>query len=186
MPPMSNISKTKVEIEALVKKAQQGNSTAFNELYRMFVDSIFRFCYFKTKSEEAAQDITSETFLRVWRYLGRYKAQNFRAYLYTIARNIINDYYKAQKKTVRLPNFLEIEDKKPSYDHQLIQEENKKELHKAISKLPKHYAEVVILRFIEELSVKETAQIINKPGVWVRVVQHRALKKMKIILKNNE
>jgi len=170
------------KIKTLINKAKEGDSQAFGKLYDLFVDQIYRFCLIKTGDTDVAQDITSETFLRVKRYLDRYKHKNFRAYLYTIARNLIVDYYKRQAKTTRLLEVSLIVDEKEDVEAKMIKKQEAKQLYKAMSKLNRNYLDVITLRFIEGLSVKETAQILGRTGVSVRVIQHRALKKLEILL----
>ena len=180
-------SSAPADTESLVKSAQQGNQEAFTRLYRQFADQIYRFSYFKTSNRQLAEDITSETFLRVWRYLARYKSQNFRAYLFTIARNLINDHYKNQARTGLMENVDEqLADKPNDPLANLIKSDQNQGLLTALSKLSPLHKEVVMWRFIEELSVKETAAIIKRPSVWVRVVQHRALRKLKQLMEHHE
>ncbi len=176
------------QIKALIKQAKGGDARAFGQLFNYFSDDIFRFAYFKVSSKEKAQDITSETFLRVWRYLDRYKSNNFKSYIYTIARNLIIDHYKSKRyqTTTLLDDFSWIEADNKALTKELISQERQEKLHQAISQLSDNYQEVIILRFIEELSVKETAKIVDKSQVAVRVAQHRALKKLKKILEINE
>lgn len=174
------------QIKELIKKAKEGDSQAFGKLYDLLVDQIYRYCLIKTGDVNASEDITSETFLRVKRYLSRYKDRNFRAYVFTIARNLIVDYYKKEARTTNLSEVEFIVDGKENQETEMIKKQEVKKLYQALSELPKNYLDVITLRFIEELSIKETARILGRTSVSVRVTQHRAMKKLKIILENEK
>jgi RNA polymerase sigma-70 factor (ECF subfamily) len=174
------------KVKKLIKKAKEGDSQAFGKLYDLFVDQIYRYCLIKTGDEDVACDITSETFLRVRRYLNRYKDRNFRAYVYTIARNLIVDYYKKEARTTNLLEVEFIVDEKEDIETKMIKKQEVKRLYQTLSKLPRNYLDVITLRFIEGLSVKETAKILGRTGISVRVTQHRALKKLKTLLENEK
>lgn len=178
--PRSNPQK--LYLEDLALRAQTGDKAAFAEIYDQLVDSLYRFVLLKTNSVEAAQDIVSETFTKFWRYLSRYKAKNVRAYLFAIARNAIVDYYRTESKHISIDTCELIVDRKLSPELESVLKEQHQELLAALKKLPESYAEILQLRFIEELSIKETAKIIKKSGVVVRVTQYRALKKLKTLI----
>lgn len=171
------------QIEELIGRAQKGEVEAFGKVYDLLVDRIYRFVLFKTGDVMVAQDITSETFMRGWRHLNKVEHRNFRAYLFKIARNLVVDHYQQRKRTVRLPEGDWLADPKVNVERGFIKKQAIEELYKALSKLPKNYLEVVSLRFLEGLSVKETAAIIGKSSSAVRVIQHRAIKKLKGYLK---
>ncbi|MBD3279442.1 MAG: sigma-70 family RNA polymerase sigma factor [Candidatus Pacebacteria bacterium] len=173
------------KIEALVKKAQAGNTQAFAKIYQHFADSIYRFCLFKVSNKQDAQDLTSETFQRIWRFLDKYQQDNFRAYLFTTARNLIYDHYKkkAKENTTNLDDCSWLtDDEAKKQVNKLIDQETYKQLYRAMKQLPDHYREVIQLRIVEELSIKETTKVMNRSSVSVRVLQHRALKKLRKIM----
>jgi RNA polymerase sigma-70 factor (ECF subfamily) len=178
-------SAPKRRVEELIKKAQQGDVQAFAQIYLLFSEPVYRFCLFKTSSKEDAQDITSETFKRIWRYLNKYKKGNFQAFLFTIARNFIVDYYKNRKNKIQtnLENVSWLADDKANIEKKYIKQEELERLALAVNKLAESYREVIILRFIEELSIKETAAILGKSSAAIRVLQHRAINKLKTLLK---
>lgn len=180
----SKLSKKQLNhIENLVDKAKAGNVNAFARLYKLLASSVYRFSLLKLRDQSEAQDIVSETFRRVWESIYRYQRGNFKAYLLTIARNLIYTRFKKQSKTVQRIEEIPIVDPKADVEKGVISAQESKELHQAIQKLPENYKEVIICRFIEELSIKETASVLNKTSISVRVIQHRALKKLKNLLK---
>jgi len=172
------------KIDKLVDKAQQGDQQAFAQIYKIFADPIYRFALIKLSDRDKAEDVVAETFRRLWRYLDRYRAKNFRSYIFTIARNIIIDIYKQESKEnlARIEDCSWLEDDSEGIEVTLIKEERKQTLYKAVRKLPENYKQVITLRFIEELSIKETAVILKRTQVSVRVMQHRGLKKLRALL----
>lgn len=171
------------QIEKLVIKAQKGNPNAYGELYKLLASSVYRFCIYRTKSHEEAQDVVSETFKRVWCSLDRYKTKNFKAYLFTTARNLIINQARKNKKQAPLPDALRVPDNKPGLEENLLKKSEKKMLHQAISKLPPRYRDIVVCRYIEELSIKDTSDVIGISAANVRVIQHRAIKKLQTLIK---
>ncbi len=171
------------QIEQLVVKTQHGDSQAFAKIYDCFVSEIYRYILFKINDVNDAQDLTAETFKRAWSYIARYKSNNFRAYLYAIARNLCFDFYKQNKNQTSLELIKEVKDETESLEQKVIVQEIKTELKSAITKLPNKYREIIILRFMNELSIKETSIITGMSSAAVRTTQTRAIGKLKILLK---
>lgn len=166
---------------------------AFIEAYDLYIDQIFRFIYFKVGSKEEAEDLSSVVFLKCWNYIYEGNLQedkSLKALLYKIARNTIIDHYRQQKNraTVSLeaaemvsPAALETadpaEEVATSIDFEKV----------IIEKLPllkEEYREVIILRFMNELSIGEIAGILGKTNGNVRVMIHRALASLQQLVKD--
>lgn len=160
----------------------------FDELYLQFSDKIYKYFYWQVKDPRLAEDFTGEVFLRAWKNWKRFKPDFSSAWLYKIARNFLIDYLRAKKnkKEVSLETSIE-EGIEPSYDEDLIEkiqnDNDIEDLRKAINSLPENLREVVILRFIEELSAREVGEILNITEVNVRVLQYRGLQKLKEVFK---
>ena len=92
----------------LVRDAQDGNSQAFARLYDVYVERIYRYAYYRVSDDQAAQDITSEVFLKAWEKLGTYQpgSHPFIAWLYRIAHNAVIDHYRAARPEVKLEESL--------------------------------------------------------------------------------
>lgn len=161
----------------------------FEETYKKYSDKIYRYVYVNTSDPYLAEDITSEVFLRIWKRWNSLKPDYMQALLYKTAKNIIIDHYRKRKngKKVSLEEMTEngIE---PSYDEDLISkiqnDDNIKRVNQAIALLPDNLRDVIILRFTQDLSAKEAAEILEMSEVNVRVLQYRGLKKLKEVLKN--
>ena len=169
----------KLLFEVRTKKDKQ----AFGKLYDLYVEKIYRFVYFKTSNKEDSEDLTSEVFLKTWNYLmenTETEILSFSGLIYRITRNGIIDHYrkKAKSKEVSLENVVEL------VSDNLLQERvgDKYDVEKLmllIKKLKQDYQEVLILKYIEELSIAEIAVIMGKSNVSVRVTLHRAVNKLK-------
>lgn len=163
----------------------------FGKVYMRFSDKIFRFLYWHTKDPYWAEDITAEVFVRAWKNWQKFKPEYIQAWLYKIANNLLIDNWRKRKneKKVSLEDTIE-KGIEPSYDEDLIgkitRSENVLKLNKALDLLSEKLKKVAILRFIDGLSAKEVGQILGISEVNVRVLQHRALVKLKEIFKNGQ
>lgn len=156
----------------------------FEAIYIRYSDKIYRYLYIQTKDAYLAEDITSETFLRAWKKWSEIKQDYIQALLFKIARNILIDYWRKEKDKKKLS--LEVTEEmgiEPSYDEDLIEkiymDGEVEKLNGALAKIPEKLREVVVLRFIEELSAKEAAEIVGTTEGNIRVLQFRGLQKLK-------
>lgn len=158
---------------------------AFGSIYDEYATRIYRFVYFKVSSEEEAQDLTADVFLKAWQYLldesGK-DVRNLGALLYGIARNRVIDFYRSRavKETVSLSE--EAEDKLADERHLDEKTEAKIDvelLGRQLRSLKDEYREVLVLRYLDEMSISEIADVLDKPAGNVRVLIHRALEAIK-------
>lgn len=169
------------EKHLLYRIAVHQDAEAFGLIYDHYVDTIYRFVFFKVGNQADAEDIVSEVFLKTWQHLQTSKnpVLNIRALLYTISRNKVVDLYRtrSKEKIESLETVAEIASSKD-----LLKDiESQDEVQKLISDirlLKQEYQEVLLLRFVEELSLKEVAQVVGKKQTNVRVIIHRAVKKL--------
>jgi RNA polymerase sigma-70 factor (ECF subfamily) len=164
-------------------------SIEFENTYLKYSDKIYRYIYLSTSDPYLSEDITSETFLRIWKNWKRIKPDFIQALLYKTAKNILIDHWRKQKngKKVSLETTVE-QGLEPSYDEDLIEkihkDDNIKKISDALKFIPENLKEVLILRFVDDLSAKEAAKILDTTEVNVRVLQFRGLKKLKEVIKN--
>jgi RNA polymerase sigma-70 factor (ECF subfamily) len=153
----------------------------FSKIYDRFSERIFRFIFLKVSSEETAKDLTSETFLKVWKAFQSSKIENPKAFLYKTARNLIADFYREKEKIN--PNSLEslppTPDPRQNPLEKIIFDEKVKLVQKALSNLKEDYQTAIILRYIDRLSLKEISEILEKSPQATRVLIHRALLSLK-------
>lgn len=171
--------------DELFKRMGQGDDSAVEELIAMYYPEIFRYCIWHAPNRYLAEDAAQETFLKAIRYFDCYVHKGkFRAFLYQIAANTCID-MRRKKWLTEIP-FEELpeepEDKKDGFGS--IDEEL--QFAQIISALPEYLQEIVILRFSQELSMREIAKIVNLP---LRTVQSRlraALRSLRKELENRE
>jgi RNA polymerase sigma-70 factor (ECF subfamily) len=166
----------------------------FGEIYDKYVDKIYRFIFLKVNSQEIAEDITSETFLRGWEAflnqnsnpLGENdppEIENMQAFLYQIARNLTTDFYREKGKTqlVSTDN-VRIIDPRLNLEEKLALKSDLEQVRATLTSLKEDYQEVIILHYINDLSISEIAKTLNKPEGTIRVTLHRGLKELKKLL----
>ena len=159
----------------------------FSKIYDKYIEKIYRFIFLKIGSEEIAQDLTSDTFLRGWKAFQKaqdpknnYKIENTQAFLYQIARNLIADHYrrKGKIKIVSAENRV-ITDFSVDLEKKAILSSDMKNIRLALNHLNEDYQNVIIWRYLDDFSTAEVAQIMNKSEPAIRVLLHRALKSLK-------
>ncbi|MBU0619929.1 MAG: RNA polymerase sigma factor [Patescibacteria group bacterium] len=182
--------------ELFLKLKESKNDTeSFIAVYDLYVDHIFRFIYFKLNSnKEEAEDLTSAVFLKSWNYIqqnGLTDVKTLRALIYKIARTSIVDYYRKNAQiyinnSIDDKNIkLEIPDYNQSIDKQVATSYDFGIVETKLLALKDEYKEVIILRFINELSIKEIAQITEKSQGNIRTLIHRALKALRELMEED-
>ncbi|MEK7114592.1 MAG: sigma-70 family RNA polymerase sigma factor [Patescibacteria group bacterium] len=174
----------------LIEQAIRGEASAFGLLYDRYQPQIYRFIYLKVSHREEAEDLTHQVFLKSWQTISGYEFQGFpfSSWLYRIARNQVIDYYRVKKNNLNLEEISESKIDDSSIGIIAILDDNSdvKKIKEAIKQLSPGHQDVIILRFIEELSLKETASALKKTEIAVKLLQHRAIKNIKKILNDNE
>jgi RNA polymerase sigma-70 factor (ECF subfamily) len=173
----------------LIDRAVRGEQEAFGVLYDHYQPQIYRFVILKVSNRAEAEDLTHQVFLAAWKSMPRYENQGypFSSWLYQIARNQIIDHYRTKKADVDLETIevLGIASRDNHEEEAHIRLELEK-VQRAIKELSTEYQDVIIMRFIEELSIRETADALKKSEGAIKVMQHRAIKELKDILGENQ
>ncbi len=187
----------------LKRKDQQ----AFIEFYDLYVDQLYQYIFFKVGNKEDAEDLTSNLFLKLWNIVlaGEIKDyKTIKSFVYTVARNLVVDHYRrlSSQKTVALDEPLKkenslqpeadklrtiadkLEDEKQDIAKEVDRTIDLALIKKKLFDLKDEYREIIVLRFLEEMSVSETAQILGKKKANVRVLTHRALKALRELLES--
>ena len=153
----------------------------FEEIYDRYVDKIYRFIFFKVSSQEIAEDLCSETFLRAWKvFKNQNEIKNQSAFIYRIARNLVVDHYREKGRTqVVSADYVSLIDPEENSEQKSLLDSDLGTIRFALNKLKDNYQEVIICHYIDDLSVSETAKMLNKSEGAVRVMVHRALKALK-------
>lgn len=183
-PPVDTeeIDEEHTEVWQLVTRAQAGDGEAFGQLYDRYVDSVYRFIYYRVSDRALAEDYTSETFLRALRRIGTitYQGRDIGAWFVTIARNIVLDHMKSARHRLEITtgDTLEGDDHAPSPETAVIDALTNERLMAAVDQLGGEQRECVLLRFIQGFSVSETAVIMGKKDGAIKALQHRAVRKL--------
>lgn len=170
----------------LVKQVQAGKTEAISNLYRRHRPVIFRYVLSKVYDQQQAQDITGEIFLRMVAYLPRYKVTGapFTAWLFRIARNYTIT-YRQKEYTHPLMPISQAEGDSRSEDNPARIVETRLELEwvwHGLQQLDEIQREVIILRFLIGLSLKEVALTLDKTVGAVKTLQHRGILALRVAL----
>lgn len=179
----------KIAEKILLHQIRRGNQHAFGRFYDTYRQNVYRFVYFKVSDQERAQDLTDEIFLKIFDYLkDGQEIKDFRAVIFRIARNLVIDHYRS-KERAHLPLNEYAEQNLPD-NTDLEKETDTKlklnQLEEAVKKLPEHYQEIIVLRFIDGLSFKEISKLTDKTEENCRMISHRGLTKLKEIILEKE
>lgn len=178
--PFENVNSMSVSSDekTLITRAQRGDKMAISTLYSAHVQAIYKYVRYRVDTDAQAEDITSEVFLRMVRELPRYQYTGapLSAWLYRTAYNIIVDTYRSQRFQAPedLPEDLASDYTDPVDTFALAQDHE--QLRAALKTLSPDYQNVLVLRFINDVSHAEVAEIMGKTEASARVLQHRALK----------
>jgi len=167
---------------SLVRASQEGDHRAFGLLYSRFSVDVYRFARGRLRDEHAAEDVTSETFLRALRSIGtvRYFGSSVRAWLLTIARNLILDHVKSGRfrHEVMVSEFSEQEQAVVIPEFSVFSQPCRDEIARQMFELSEDQRICLRLRFFDGLSVSETAQVMQRKSSAVRALQHRAVRRL--------
>jgi RNA polymerase sigma-70 factor (ECF subfamily) len=157
----------------------------FAKIYDKYVEKIYRFIFLKVDSQESAQDLTGQVFAKVWDKFRKSNGtsddiKNPVAYLYQVARREIANYHRQKSKfqTISTQN-LSLPDPHPSSEQTFTLKEELFEIKNCLAQLNEDYQNVIIWRYLENLSIKEIAKMMEKSKGAVRVMLHRALKELR-------
>jgi RNA polymerase sigma-70 factor, ECF subfamily len=183
-PPAAALSSDE-EIR-LVSQAQQGSAEALSCLYYAYVQQVYRYLYVRVLNSTLAEDLTAEVFLQAADALPRYTQRGlpFGAWLYRIARGRLIDYYRrmARRPTADLSDNLISDLPDPSRSAE--ESEAARTLRGALSRLTDEQRDVIQFRFMDDLSLEQTAQAMNKTVNAVKALQHRALNTLSRLLES--
>lgn len=147
-------------------------------MYKEYADDIYRFIFVHVRDVELAEDLTADTFTSAWKNIATFDNRQPRAWLYTIARNRMNDHWR-KKPTIPLNEDIEIVNESDLQEDIVDRKIQLKKVISALNTLPEDMKSVVTMRFMQGMSAKETARSLGVTEGNVRVMQYRALKKLK-------
>jgi RNA polymerase sigma-70 factor (ECF subfamily) len=183
------LEKPEKEIKKLVKKAKGGEPDSFGLIYDYYLTRVYRFVFLKVTNKEEAEDITQQVFMKAWEALPRFESEGspFVSWIFRIARNTVIDFYRTKKHNLSLDEGIGVDDVlENSPEDIFFQNQEKAQVIKALENLTDDQKEVVTLRFVEGFSYKEISAITEKNQASLRIMQHRAIKKLKEVYKELE
>ena len=170
---------------AIVEAAKSGDQSALTRLYEHYLPKVYRYVATRLPTSEDAEDVTEEIFLRIISNLGSFtwRGLPFGAWVFRIARNELVSHVRKQKSRLVAAELTEyIPDPSPDYTEQVENELTFQVVRKAMTRLPEAQRQVVALRFVAGLTVAETAEALKKTENNVKVLQHKAIAKLQLLL----
>ena len=165
--------------QKLIEKAKNGDKEAFGDVYKLFVQRVFRFVYYMTGDRLSAEDITQNTFVKAWRNIALYNPErgSVATFLFAVARNLVIDEQR-KKKNISLEKTGEIETGDDAIER-LSRIEARESVAKIMKSLDEYEKQFLILRYFEELSFGQISSIFGMKETAVRVRVHRILRKLR-------
>jgi RNA polymerase sigma-70 factor (ECF subfamily) len=167
---------------ALVELARGGDGDAFGLLYDHYQPSVYRFVYYRTRSQTLAEDLTSETFLRALRNMAgfRWQGKDFGAWLMTIARNLCTDHFKAGRTRLELTteDMGAHDDTTEGPEQEVLAGLTNEVLLEGLRQLSDEQRDCLIMRFLQGLSIAETAAILGRSEGAVKQLQLRGVRNL--------
>ncbi|PWB38400.1 MAG: hypothetical protein C3F02_03535 [Parcubacteria group bacterium] len=178
--------KSSLQERIVFLRLRSGDADAFVFFYDKYVKSIYRYVLIKVSAKEVAEDLTQDIFLKTWQHLvDKKQIANFQSFVFRIARNTVIDYYRQNNRQELPLEFLpeELEQAPADHSHSFHRSLDLEKLLQDLRKLKPEYQEVIYLRYVEDLSIDDIAQIVDMQKSAVRVLLHRALSKLREITK---
>lgn len=170
-------------ISALVQLAQQGDAEAFGMLYERYVDTVYRYVFLRVGSKQAAEDLTSETFVRALRRIDSFtwQGRDIVAWFITIARNLITDNAKSARfrLEVTTADMFDADERVDAPDTEVLDRMRDTRLVEAVRTLRSEQSECVVLRFFHGLSLAECAEVLGKSEGAIKQLQLRAIRALR-------
>lgn len=171
-------------LDSHIQQARQGNAAAVSALYREFSPAIYRYIAYRVPTEADAEDLTAEVFLKMVEALPAYQSTGapFEAWLYRIASARVADFHRRvnRRNVAALSDHLA--DDAPTPEAQFQQRGEYEALRAALAQLTDEQQSILLLRFVENKSHREVAQILGKTESAVKTAQYRALTRLTEIM----
>ncbi|MFD2673403.1 RNA polymerase sigma factor SigW [Marinicrinis sediminis] len=169
----------------LAKLARDGDRHAFAEIVDLYKDKIYHLSYRMLGNAQEAEDVVQETFIRVYKNIKRYDpTHKFSTWIYRIGTNLCIDRLRKRKFTAYsldadqsdgegMDGYSVLAAKDPLPEDQLTLSETQQQIREAISKMPEKYRSVIILRYLEDMSLQEISEVLDMPVTTIKTRVHR-------------
>ncbi len=184
------VPESATDVWRLVQRAQAGDTEAFGLIYDRYMDTVFRFIYFRVSTRQLAEDLTSETFLRALRRICSFtwQGRDLGAWLVTIARNLVADHFKSGRYRLEVSTAEVLDADRPdrgpegSPEAAVLDMMTNRTLLEAVKRLNPEQQECIVLRFLQGFSVAETARTMSKNEGAIKALQYRAVRSLARLL----
>ena len=180
------LAEPEVDVWELVRAAQAGDAEAFGRLYDRYVDMVFRYLLHRVGNRTVAEDLTSETFVRALRRIDSltYQGRDVGAWLVTIARNLVLDHVKSSRYRLEVTtaDMRDADRATEGPEDAVVQQLTHEQLLSCIRQLGSEQQECISLRFLQGLSVAETAEVMGKKDGAIKALTHRAVRRLAALL----
>ena len=171
---------------ALVDLARTGDKEAFGLLYDHYQGPVYRFLFYRTRSTQLAEDLTSETFFRALRSMNnfRWQGKDFGAWLMTIARNLCTDHFKAGRTRLEVTtdDMGAHDDSTEGPESAVLASLTNELLMEALTRLPDEQRDCLVMRFLQGMSIAETAAVLDRSDGAVKQLQLRGVRNLAKLL----
>jgi RNA polymerase sigma-70 factor, ECF subfamily len=165
--------------EKVLAQASQGDLDAFGILYAQYVERIFNYVYYRTGNPHDAEDLTARVFQRAMNHIKNYTDRGvpFSAWLYRIAHNLVANWHRdrSRKQEVPLDDLPIVQAKGDHPEKNLVRSQEQESLLRMIRTLPPERQNLLILKFVENMSNAEIGKIMGRSEGAVKSLYHRTL-----------
>ena len=167
-------------LKDLIARAKDGDRRAYGKIFRLCYEDIFDYIARRVGNRTDAEDLTMHVFAKGLSAVASYeeRGHSVKAWFYRIAHNAVVDHFRTQRQSVDLEEIPEIADAS-DIESLVSRQDELAGLYREITALPAAQAEVLILRFVEDRSVAETAMVLDKKEVTVRALQFKGIKNLR-------
>ena len=174
-----NLSDTEYNEEEVLARASQGDRDAFGQLYERYAERIFNYVYYRTGNQHDAEDLTARVFQRAMNHIRNYTDRGvpFSAWLYRIAHNLVANWHRdrSRKQEIPIDDLPILPTKGDHPERNLVRSQEQESLLKMIRKLPPERQNLLILKFVENMSNAEIGNIMGRSEGAVKSLYHRTL-----------
>lgn len=171
---------TREQERELVERAKR-DLQEFGALYDRHFQQIYRFVYSRVREQTAAEDVTSEVFMKALKAIPRYQdtGRPFAAWLYQIAVNAIADRYRMQRPSQPLEDFHDLAVMGPPLEEEAVHHDEMQRIWFLIEQLPAQQRTALILKFQEDMKIEDIAVAMGKSSGAVKLLIHRGVSKLR-------
>lgn len=156
--------------------------TAFREIYDAYFSDVYRFVCQSVRNTSEAEDLVQEIFLQAYRSYHKFRGDcAYKTWLFSIAHHHVNSMWRKffRRKKIREQYESELREESYSLDEEWERRQLSEQLYQELQRLPDHYREVIVLRYLHEFSTADTALILDTNEARVRTLTHRAMTKLR-------